>query len=186
MEQTQGYIETPFFASLKNWFYDLVQGDPETPDRQDKLGGKKQKRPESKMKTRNKVYKVRMSDTELQKLRDGNVENIARFLRESAMAAVGGREQKQVYTKLDRELLLELSRIGNNINQVAKVLNTIRQDPKSVSSFSFLECFHVLSQIQNDLHDWLGELPKIKRSPEAVERARERARDKKMQVGDVH
>ena len=58
MEQTQGYIETPFFASLKNWFYDLVQGDPETPDRQDKLGGKKQKRPESKMKTRNKVYKV--------------------------------------------------------------------------------------------------------------------------------
>ena len=48
------------------------------------------------MEKRNKVYKVRLSDTELQKLRDGNVENIARFLRESAIAAVGGREQKQV------------------------------------------------------------------------------------------
>ena len=88
--------------------------------------------------------------------------------------------------KVDPALLFQIGRIGNNVNQIAKVLNTIRQDPKSVSSFSFLECFHVLSQIQNDLHDWLGELPKIKRSPEAVERARERARDKKKQVGDVH
>ena len=88
--------------------------------------------------------------------------------------------------KVDPALLFQIGRIGNNVNQIAKFLNTIRQDPKSVSSFSFLECFHVLSQIQNDLHDWLGELPKIKRSPEAVERARERARDKKKQVGDVH
>ena len=148
MEQTQGYIETPFFASLKNWFYDLVQGDPETPDRQDKLGGKKQKRPESKMKTRNKVYKVRMSDTELQKLRDGNVENIARFLRESAMAAVGGREQKQVYTKLDRELLLELSRIGNNINQVAKALNT---DIAKGEPFDAVRLFYLLIAINENL-----------------------------------
>ena len=88
--------------------------------------------------------------------------------------------------KVDPALLFQIGRIGNNVNQIATVLNTIRQDPKRVSSFSFLECFHVLSQIQNDLHDWLGELPKIKRSPEAVERARERARDKKKQVGDVH
>ncbi|EXB03355.1 bacterial mobilization family protein, partial [Acinetobacter sp. 1396970] len=28
------------------------------------------------------------------------------------------------YTKLDREFLLELSRIGGNINQIAKAINT--------------------------------------------------------------
>ena len=77
-------------------------------------------------------------------------------------------------------LLFQIGRIGNNVNQMAKVLNIIRQDPNATSKFSFLECFHALSQIQNDLHEWLGELPKINRSPEAVERARERARKKKV------
>ena len=43
----------------------------------------------------------------------------------------------------------------------------------------------MLSQIQNDLHHWLGQLPKIERSPEAVSRARERAL-KKRRVEDVH
>ena len=100
------------------------------------------------MKTRNKVYKVRMSDTELQKLRDGNVENVARFLRESAMAAVGGREQKHVYTKLDREFLLELSRIGNNINQVAKALNT---DIAKGEPFDAVRLFYLLIAINENL-----------------------------------
>ena len=89
---------------------------------------------------------------------------------------------KQPPKKVDPALLFQIGRIGNNVNQIATVLNTIRQEPKLVSNFSFLECFHVLSQIQNDLHDWLGELPKINRSPEAAERARERARKKKVIV----
>ena len=126
----------------------LFRETPKPPDRQDKLGGKKQKQHESKMKTRNKVYKVRMSDTELQKLRDGNVENVARFLRESAMAAVGRREQKHVYTKLDREFLLELSRIGNNINQVAKALNT---DIAKGEPFDAVRLFHLLIAINENL-----------------------------------
>ena len=100
------------------------------------------------MEKRNKVYKVRLSDTELQKLRDGNVENIARFLRESAIAAVGGREQKQVYTKLDREFLLELSRIGNNINQIAKALNT---DIAKGKPFDAVRLFHLLIAINANL-----------------------------------
>ena len=126
----------------------MFRETPKPPDRQDKLGGKKQKQHESKMKTRNKVYKVRLSDTELQKLRDGNVENIARFLRESAIAAVGGREQKQVYTKLDREFLLELSRIGNNINQIAKALNT---DIAKGKPFDAVRLFHLLIAINENL-----------------------------------
>ena len=88
--------------------------------------------------------------------------------------------------KTDPALLFQIGRIGNNVNQIAKVLNTIRQEPKLVSNFSFLECFHVLSQIQNDLHHWLGELPKIERSPEAVKKARERAMAKRRVDEDVH
>jgi hypothetical protein len=101
------------------------------------------------MEKRNKVYKVRLSDTELQKLRRGNVENVARFLRESAIATIGGRKQKQVYTKLDREFLLELSRIGNNINQVAKALNT---DLAKGEPFDTVRLFHLLIAINGNLN----------------------------------
>ena len=91
-----------------------------------------------------------MSDTELQKLRDGNVENIARFLRESAMAAVGGREQKHVYTKLDREFLLELSRIGNNINQIAHAVN---RDLASDRPLDAARLLHLLIGIDQTLKE---------------------------------
>ena len=87
--------------------------------------------------------------------------------------------------KADPAVLFQIGRIGNNINQIAKFLNFIRQDPNAISKFSFLECFHTLSQIQNDLHHWLGQLPKIERSPETVSRARERALNKR-RVEDVH
>ena len=94
------------------------------------------------------------------------------------------REQIKKPPKADPALLFQIGRIGNNLNQLAKSLNILRQDP-SVSNFSFLECFHALSQMQNDLHHWLGQLPKIERSPEAVSRARERALKKRRAV-DVH
>ena len=89
------------------------------------------------------------------------------------------------YIDTDPNLLIEHGRIGNNLNQTAKALNIIYKDPNAISKFSFLECFHALSQMQNDLHHFLGELPKIERSPEAVNRARERAL-KKRSGEDVH
>ena len=95
------------------------------------------------------------------------------------------REQIKQPPKADPAVLFQIGRIGNNINQIAKFLNFIRQDPNAISKFSFLECFHTLSQIQNDLHHWLGQLPEIERSPEVVSRARERAL-KKRRVEDVH
>ena len=88
--------------------------------------------------------------------------------------------------KVDPALLFQIGKIGNNLNQVAKSLNTIYKDPTAISKFSFLECFHVLSQMQNDLHQYLGELPKIERSPEAVKKARERAMAKRRVDEDVH
>ena len=95
------------------------------------------------------------------------------------------REQIKKPPKADPALLFQIGRIRNNLNQLAKSLNILRQDSNAISNFSFLECFHALSQMQNDLHHWLGQLPKIERSPEAVSRARERALKKRRAV-DVH
>lgn len=77
--------------------------------------------------------------------------------------------------KVDPELLFQVGKIGNNINQIAKALNAIQQDPQLKADFSLLECLHTLSLIQSDLHEVMGELPKIHRSEEAVQNAHERA-----------
>jgi len=73
---------------------------------------------------REKIYKVRLSTAEVETLREANVLNIAKFLRDSALNAVNEKEQKSFYSKVDRDFVLELSRIGNNINQIAKAINT--------------------------------------------------------------
>jgi hypothetical protein len=91
----------------------------------------------------------------------------------------------QAPPKVDPALLFQIGKIGNNLNQIARSLNIIRLDSQAISKFSFLECFHDLSLMQNDLHHFLGELPKIERSPQAVEKAKERA-IKKRRGEDVH
>ena len=136
---------------------------------------------------RTNLKKVFLTDSELYQLNEriakSNCQNFSAYARKvllnPSMSFV------TINTDTYEQLVFELRRIGNNINQIAKFLNFIRQDPNAISKFSFLECFHTLSQIQNDLHDWLGQLPKIERSPEAVSRARERAL-KKRRVEDVH
>lgn len=82
--------------------------------------------------------------------------------------------------KLDPDLLLEIGRIGNNINQIAKVLNIIRNNKDSDLSlnFSFIECLQTLKTMQTDLHEVVGELPKINRTELAVNNARKRAVEK--------
>lgn len=60
--------------------------------------------------------------------------------------------------KIDHALSGELGRIGNNINQISKSLNIIRQDPSNFDQFSFLQCFTTLVAMQNDLHDCLKAL----------------------------
>jgi hypothetical protein len=76
----------------------------------------------------------------------------------------------------DPMLLLEIGRIGNNINQIARALNYLcNADRQQQQRFSFVECLHVLHRIQAELHAVLGELPAIHRSEQAVKRARDRA-----------
>lgn len=78
--------------------------------------------------------------------------------------------------KVDPELLRELGRIGNNINQIAKSLNRLCLSKQAdIEKFSFGICLKILCEIQQELHQHLEPLPPIFRSDKAVERAKQRA-----------
>jgi len=81
---------------------------------------------EKKRLVRTKVVKVTLFDSEFKILDEQNPYNsVARLLRESALKAVNNESSStNQYTKLDREFVLELSRIGSNINQIARGINT--------------------------------------------------------------
>ena len=81
---------------------------------------------EKKRPVRTKVVKVTLLDSEFKLLEDKNPYNsVAKLLRESALKAVNQEEiNTSTYSKLDRDFILELSRIGTNINQISKAINT--------------------------------------------------------------
>ena len=110
----------------------------------------KQKQKQGSMAVRDKIYKVRISSEEVEILKDGNVQNIARFLRESGLNSINKKEQKNVYSKLDREFLLELSRIGNNINQIAKAVNI---DIAKGEPLEAIKLLHLLIAINENLEE---------------------------------
>jgi hypothetical protein len=105
---------------------------------------------------RNKVYKVRFSDAEVQKIKDANILNIAKYLRDTSLAKIDAtqgsvkKNQEHHYTKLDREFLLELSRIGCNINQIAKAINS---DIASSRPFDAVKLLHLLIGIDQTLKE---------------------------------
>ena len=68
-------------------------------------------------------------------------------MRDSSLNVVNKRKDKQVYSKLDRDFILELSRIGN-INQIAKALNT---DIAKAEPFDAVKVLHLLIAINENL-----------------------------------
>ena len=72
------------------------------------------------------------------------------------------------YQKTDPALLLELSKIGNNLNQIARALNIIKNaDPQEQRKLDIFSIFLVLKGIQTELEHVFPALPKISRqSPE--------------------
>lgn len=91
-------------------------------------------------------------------------------------------KEKTVYRqppRVDPPLLLELGRIGTNLNQCARALNIIKNDKGSElelsEKFSFLQCLQVLQLIQQDIHEVIGKLPKYSMSESAKAKARARA-----------
>ena len=81
---------------------------------------------EKKRPVRTKVVKVTLFNSEFQLLEEKNpYKSVAKLLRESALNAVKQQDvHTSKYSKLDREFILELSRIGTNINQISKTINT--------------------------------------------------------------
>jgi hypothetical protein len=121
---------------------------------------------ERKRPVRNKVVKVTMFDSEYLLLESKNPYNsVAKLLRESALNMVRATEEDEepekgkgkrknktpklgTYTKLDREFVLELSRIGNNINQLARAVNT---DLAARQPLDAVKLLHVLISIDETL-----------------------------------
>lgn len=68
------------------------------------------------------------------------------------------------YQKTDPALLLELAKIGNNINQIARALNIIKNaDPQEQRKLDIFSIFLVLKAIQTELEQVFPSLPKISR-----------------------
>ena len=68
------------------------------------------------------------------------------------------------YQKTDPDLLLELSKIGNNLNQIARALNVIKNaDPQEQRKLDIFSIFLVLKSIQTELEQVFPALPKISR-----------------------
>ena len=76
------------------------------------------------------------------------------------------------YQKTDPNVLLELSRIGNNLNQIARALNVIKNaDPQEQRKLNIYSIFSVLKGIQTELEHVFPALPKISRqSPERLKK----------------
>ena len=76
------------------------------------------------------------------------------------------------YQKTDPDLLLELSKIGNNLNQIARALNIIKNaDPQEQRKLDIFSIFLVLKGIQTELEHVFPTLPKISRqSPERLKK----------------
>ncbi|AUX90250.1 MULTISPECIES: plasmid mobilization relaxosome protein MobC [Acinetobacter] len=70
----------------------------------------------------------------------------------------------KLYQITDPDLLLALSRIGNNLNQIARALNIIKNaDPRDQRKLDIFHVLLVLKGIQNELEQIFPTLPKISR-----------------------
>ena len=107
-----------------------------------------------KRKVREHRVEVRLSDDELAQLKNANAPSIARLLRESALSAVNKQEiQVPQFTKLDRDFLLELSRIGNNINQISRAINTDIASSRPLDAARLLHLLIGIDQVIKELRD---------------------------------
>ena len=115
---------------------------------------------------RERTFKVRLSESEYQFLDSNNpYGSIAKLLRQAAVEKAtkiynsnADADQKikstkvveSSYTKTERTLILELGRIGNNINQIAKAVNT---DIAGTGAFDKVKLLHLLISIDQQLRE---------------------------------
>ena len=113
---------------------------------------------------RERTFKVRLSESEYQLLDSNNpYGSIAKLLRQAAVEKATKIHNSKVeddqkikatkvvessYSKTERALILELSRIGNNVNQIAKAVNT---DIAGTGAFDKVKLLHLLLSIDQQL-----------------------------------
>ena len=108
-----------------------------------------------KRKIRPHRVEVRLSVEEMEKLKNANSSSVAKLLRESALSVVGsGEGTKPYFTKLDKEFVLELARIGTNINQIARAINTDLARDRPLDAVKLLHLLigidQTLKELRND------------------------------------
>ena len=115
---------------------------------------------------RERTFKVRLSESEYQLLDANNpFGSIAKLLRQSAVdkatkiynsKADDAEKIKSTkivessYSKTERNLILKLGRIGNNVNQIAKAINT---DIAGTGTFDKVKLLHLLISIDQQLRE---------------------------------
>jgi lactate dehydrogenase-like 2-hydroxyacid dehydrogenase len=115
---------------------------------------------------RERTFKVRLSESEYQLLDSNNpYGSIAKLLRQAAVEKAtkiynsqadddqkikSAKVVESSYSKTERTLILELGRIGNNINQIAKAVNT---DIAGIGAFDKVKLLHLLISIDQQLRE---------------------------------
>lgn len=104
------------------------------------------------MKNRNKEIKVRLTQEEYEQLLERKTKaRLAEWVREYCLGSEPSKKAKSVL-KVDPALLKELSKVGGNINQIARNLNNDR----AMSLEKKIEHLTELASIEQSLDELLG------------------------------
>ena len=130
------------------------------------MSGQEQQENKQGKVVRERTFKVRLSESEYQLLDCNNpYGSIAKLLRQAAVEKATrihnfkAQDDQKIkatkvvessYSKTDRALILELGRIGNNVNQIAKAVNT---DIAGVGTFDKVKLLHLLISIDQQLRE---------------------------------
>lgn len=133
-----------------------------TPTDDTKIETKSEKKPANKL-VRNKSIKTRVNEAEKEKISDDARAmhlNISDYIRSVALRKrmVTPKFSSQDFETLDktlRELKIELNRIGNNVNQIAKHANTY----KELDEAQYMQFFGMIGSFKR-LEDTLAEIKK--------------------------
>lgn len=122
---------------------------------------------------KNITKRLRMTETEAKDLddlleqTDLNFSQLVRKGITDLKAEINGIEKKKApkkTSKIDKAALLELGRVGNNINQIAKSLNILKNQQPQVDDFNYFQCLCVLKEMRDELQNVVVQLPKTKKN----------------------
>lgn len=133
----QGYIEHALY---------LVRGFPLTPLKKEKL-----------MNKRTKKIEIRVNETEYEQLLQRKTKaRLAEWIREICLGSELSKKAKPV-PKIDPALLVALSKIGGNLNQIARHLNMDR----TLSAQEKVKVLLELTSIEQSLGELVGNADKV-------------------------